>query len=954
MTGRDNMSLGTGYKFSYQLLIHLVCVVLFALCGADAYAQPYVSKRVYLKGATVNATSNVTDWLHSNRPDAIKLPVQILVQFNALPGADKKELLKREGIALMEYIPDNAYTAILNKYPSAELLNNAGIQFVMNVDVDLKLSDDLKAAIQTTQEELDVCVLFARNISSVEVLDVINESGGSITANRIEAMGYCNVRIPRVLVAQLAKSYMVSYVAMYQPDVPLNIDAKAITRTQIGASPVNKGGYGLKGEGVTIGVGDNVSGIYHVDLMDRIINYNSHGYTNHGVHINGIAGGAGIVDPKGEGMAPLAKLTNHYFSDVLNVTPEISKIHNVVVTNNSYSALQGSCETSGTYNVLSVGLDNLCNDYPTVLQVFAAANNGLFDCPPYPVGFATITGGYQPAKNNLVVASTDKWYVNAENSSRGPVKDGRLKPEISAVGKDVNSTTRTDEYLVASGTSMACPQVAAAAALLAERMKQINGTTKPRADLLKTLLVNGSTDIGIPGPDFRFGFGFLNVERSLIMLDSNRYLTSNVSNGLQTTHTVNVPANTAQLKVLLCWHDPAASPMAAKVLVNDLDIEVTEPGSTLHKPLVLDASPANINNPAVEKEDRLNNCEQVIINAPVQGSYTITIKGHTVPTGNQNYVVAYDFLPKGIAIKYPLAGSVIKGDDSVTVYWDAATSSSDKYLLEYTDNDGGSWHIIDNDIPSASKLYKWHIPAGINSGRCRLRLSRNTEQSVTGLFVINEQPQVNLSGTQCPGYIQVEWNTVPNATAYEVMRKAGPIMAVVDTVTDTNYVFSGLDFDSTYYVSARPIIDGSSGYRSLAAKRRPIDGDCKGSISDGDLMVEGITSPVVGRRFTSSELTANEILTVRLRNLDDNSCNSYKLSYSINSGVWATQTMTGLNATSAKSVSILGLNLVADGDYEIRVAVENLALADPVSVNDTVEYYVSQITQSTSNTQLYR
>jgi len=930
-------------SMSCPVLKYSVFIVLFFLLGTDIVAQPYVSKRIYLKSGAINTTNNVSAWLSNNKPQAVKLPMQVLMQFDVVPQADRIAVLKEKGISLQLYIPDNAYTAILFKYPSAEVLNASGVKFMMNLGADQKMSDDLKGAMQTNNEEIELCVLFAEHITEQEALELIAQYGGSVITDRIATMGYCNARVAKVQVAQLLQSYKVSYAGLYRQDVGLNIDAKSITRTQVAAYPVTKGGYGLNGAGITIGVGDNVSGIYHVDLMDRIVNYNPSSYTNHGVHINGIAGGAGLVDPKGEGMATAARLTNHYFSDVLNVTPEISSIYNVIATNNSYSAQQSSCENSGIYNALSVGLDKLCNDYPAVLQVFAAANNGLFDCPPYPTGFGTIAGGYQPAKNNLVVASTDKWYVNAENSSRGPVRDGRLKPEISAVGKDVNSTTKTDEYLVASGTSMACPQVTAAAALLAERMKQLNGTTKPRADLLKTLLINGSTDIGNTGPDFRFGFGFLNVERSLIMLDSNRYVTGTVQNGMQTTHTIDVPANTAQLKVTLCWHDAPGSPMASKVLVNDIDLEVTEPGSTVHKPMVLDHTPENINKPAVEKEDRLNNTEQVVINFPAAGNHTVTIKGYNVPTGSQGYVVAYDFLPMGIAIKYPLEGSAVRGEDSLTIYWDAGTISSGKYVLEYTDNDGGSWNVIDNDIPAYEKLYKWHISAGINSGRCRLRLSRNTEQSVTGLFTINKQPEVKLSATQCPGYMQIEWGTIPNAAAYEVLRKAGPVMAVIDTVTDSTYVFAGLDFDSTYYASVRPIIDGVSGYRSVAAKRRPVDGDCNGSISDGDLMIEGVTSPVAGRRFTATELTTNETLTVRIRNLDNGACGSYRISYSLDGGAWVTQIQTNLAASSAKSVSMLGLNLSAEGDHVIRVAVENLALPDPVTKNDTVNYYVSQL-----------
>ena len=34
-------------------------------------------------------------------------------------------------------------------------------------------------------------------------------------------------------------------------------------------------------------------GIYHIDLKDRITNFNPAAITHHGVHVNGIVGGAG-------------------------------------------------------------------------------------------------------------------------------------------------------------------------------------------------------------------------------------------------------------------------------------------------------------------------------------------------------------------------------------------------------------------------------------------------------------------------------------------------------------------------------------------------------------------------------------------------------------------------------------------------------------------------------------
>lgn len=931
-------------KSVYNILHTVLCVAGLIGVYYKGNAQAITNKQIFLNGITLRGGNNVADW-HTDAARNAKLPVQVLIQFNVVPGRDVYEKLAKSGLVLMQYIPDNAYVAVMYKLPVLDELQQAGVVFVTNTLADWKMSAELKNAINVEQKDIEVDVLIAGNNNVENIKNELASLQATLLTDRLNTMGYCTVRLPLNNVTKLAGWYGVNYISKHVPDVTLNTYSKAATRMQVAASAITNGGYNLKGEGITIGVGDNTSGVFHTDLADRIINYNPMGYTNHGVHINGITGGAGIVDPNGEGMAPRATLTNHFFSDVLDATPEISQQHNAIVTNNSYSASRGSCEYAGTYDVLATGLDNLCNTYNTVFQVFAAANDGLFDCSPYPKGFATIAGGYQPAKNNIVVASTDKEYINADNSSRGPVKDGRLKPEITAVGVDVNSTTRNDEYLVASGTSMASPQVAGAAALLAERMKQINGTIQPRADLLKTLLINGADDIGIPGPDFRFGFGFLNVERSLIMIDSNRYIAGAVTNGAQTTHNIIVPPNASQLKITLCWHDVAASPMAAKQLVNDIDLEVAEPANFTHRPLVLDPTPAFINNPAVEKEDRLNNTEQVVIDNPPAGNYTITVKGHSVPSGNQEYVLAYDFLPQGIALKYPIGGSEVESGDSIYIYWDA-TNAANTFTLEYSTDNGGQWNTIDNNIDAEKRHYKWMVPEGINSGRCRLRLLRNntSEQFTTDRFVINTQPEIQLSDTQCPGYIKIEWGAIPNATEYEVMIKRGAVLIAADTVAAVEYVFSGLSFDTTYYVTARPIIDGMAGYRGIAKKRRPIDGNCIGNISDGDLMISKVVSPKTGRLFTSTELGSNEPVVVELRNLDDAVCDSYAISYSVNNGTWVTQDFTApLPANATNVVTMQGIDLTAVGDYEIKIAIRNLAMADPVANNDSIVHNISQL-----------
>ncbi|MEZ5016293.1 MAG: S8 family peptidase [Flavipsychrobacter sp.] len=908
------------------------------------WGQANVPKRIYIKGADINVTYNVDAWL--NEHSKVEQSKLLLIRFSKLPSTATKLQLKEHNIFLKDYIPDNAYVVLVDQSSKLEVLKNAYAYYIQDYSSLWKIDERLKGYEGNT----DIIVSLYAAGDKIAFLNALNNIDIVQVNSNWEQLNKFVFSITKDQVVQLAELPEVQYISPLPKDVLLNAESKNASKTSNASLAKIHGGLGLTGKGIVIGVGDNVSGMSHIDLKDRVINYNPAAYTDHGVHINGIVGGAGIMDPRGEGVAPEATLVDHFFSNVLTTTPDMYQAHGMTITNNSYASTVGSCSYSGVYDALSVSVDELANNYNDILHVFASGNDGYLNCSPYPDGFGTVTGGYQPAKNNIVVNSTNKWFVNAYDGSRGPVRDGRLKPEITAVGVEVNSTTKNEEYLVAAGTSMASPGVAGAAALLAERYKQLHNNTNPKSDVLKTLLLNGATDIGNPGPDYRFGFGFLNLQHAITMLDSNRYSTNTITNGAAQQMKIDVPANTAKLKIMLCWHDKAANPSSSKQLINDLDLEVTEPNNTVHLPMVLDETPANILKNAIEKRDRLNNCEQVIINNPAAGSYTISVKGFNIPSTNQQYVIAYDFEQEGVEITYPTKGAAVKGEDSLRIYW-YASDNANSFTLEYT-TDGNTWTVIDNNIDAAQRYYVWYVPAGINSANCSMRLTRNTigQVSTVGAFVINKQPEVKLSTNQCPGYIAIEWGAINNATSYEILQKLGANLVAVDTVNATSYIFKGLDPNKYQYVAVRPILGSLSGYRSLAIKRLPNDGDCTGSISDNDLSIDKVFTPVSGRMFTSTELKNNAPVILNIRNLDDVANSNYRVSYSINNGAWQSQIFTdAIPAKSIKAVTLTTANLAAAGSYSFRFAVENLTATDPVRENDSVTKVVRQLNNAPIN-----
>ena len=230
--------------------------------------------------------------------------------------------------------------------------------------------------------------------------------------------------------------------------------------------------------------------------------------------------------------------------------------------------------------------------------------------------------------------------------------------------------------------------------------------------------------------------------------------------------------NTAKLKVMLYYHDLAASPSASIQLVNDLDLEVIDPSNIVRKPLVADPKLGLITTASKEAVDKLNNCEQVTINNPQVGTYSINVKASVVTNSSQRYIVAYDYELMGIDIIYPQTGAQVKAGDSLRMYWNASANPN-TFTLEYSTDNGNVWNIISNNVDADTSYYVWYVPKTINSGECLVRISRNSssQSDITGKFAITEQPKVRLSATQCPGYMQMEWGKIDNVSGYEILQK---------------------------------------------------------------------------------------------------------------------------------------------------------------------------------------
>ncbi|HEY6062960.1 MAG TPA: S8 family serine peptidase [Chitinophagaceae bacterium] len=889
-----------------------------------------------------------------------------IIQFENIPNANERLQLSQQGIELLDYIPNNAYTVTISGSLTSDLLTQVKARAIIGLSATQKMQPKLAKGnfpswAVKSQGTVDVWISFPKSFSFETVQQELQNKNFEIIST-----GYKDYRVIalRVAVQRLSELASQSFIEFVQPapaaDKELNYNSMFASRANVLKAPLAVGGKNLNGHGVVVGVGDNGDIQTHLDFTGRIINRAGDIPRAHASHVAGTIGGAGIIQELYAGYAPKSTILSQINSNIITYAPTYVQDEGMVITNNSYGSVVNDCAYNGLYDLTARILDQQAFDLPELQHVFAAGNDGFRTCAPYPAGFKTVLGGYQSAKNILTVGSTDYKRDVSVFSSRGPVKDGRLKPEIMSMGEFVASTWTFNAYSYNDGTSMAAPGISGGLALLVQRYRQLHSGANPRNALMKALLCNGADDRGNAGPDFKYGFGCMDLIRSMKMMEDATYFNASVAQGVTNTEPITVPANTSKLKVLLYWQDPPAAVMASKTLVNDLDLEVVSPGGTI-LPLKLDSLPANANNIATSGADHTNNIEQVVIDNPVPGNYDLKVIGTAITQNSpQEYYLMYDIIPLSLVLTNPVGaeGFVPTGTihvglqvfDTMYIQWDDySTPANEMFTLEFSSDGGNNWSTLSNSIPSSARLYKWAVP-NTPTDIAKIRLSKNNTAftQTTNFFTITALPVVSLAATQCEGYINIEWATIPGATDYEVMRLQGDEMVSVTTTNALNYSFSGLSKDSVYWVTVRARINGKPGRRALAVSRQPNSGTCAGSISDNDLKIDSIISPASsGRVFTSTELTNNVPVTIRIKNLDDSvSSGDINVSYSINGGTPVTATITTPFA-AIPAGSFIDYTFAANADLSVvgtySLQVTATKASDPVVVNNSLTKVYKQL-----------
>ncbi|MBM3883237.1 MAG: hypothetical protein FJ387_26585 [Verrucomicrobia bacterium] len=329
--------------------------------------------------------------------------------------------------------------------------------------------------------------------------------------------------------------------------------------------------------------------------------------------------------------------------------------------------------------------------------------------------------------------ATNASIVLAPFSGCGPTDDGRIKPDIAAVGQ-ANPNLRafgiltpidgtTSNYFSLAGTSFAAPGVAGGLGLTAQRRNQLWPNLDPNLDAWRGstwrgVAIHTADDIGSPGPDYQGGYGLFNAVSCVAHVERDQQhgrgthikeFQLGVSNSVSWEVDL---TNGVPFRGTLTWSDPAGPATnviivdwTTPMLVNNLDLRVERVGATnVYYPWILNPDLTNKTEAARSAAattgvDNRNNVEQVFIADPPTGRYRIVVTHSGGLTGGPSPSAQWASLQTTGDTPLPPVFTAIE-----------ASPSGTNMLLTFTADPGAYFHLL-----SSTDLIAWQTNATVKA-----------------------------------------------------------------------------------------------------------------------------------------------------------------------------------------------------------------------------------------------
>ena len=793
-------------KHLFTRFLKLFMILLFPACLSAQSVQDY---NVLLHSGKFIPEENINSIA---KADAVMQQSHfggkhyVVIQFKALPTQIQKDNLKASGIELIDYIPNNAFTAVVKYDVALSTVKSPLFRSIFKFKpadktVPAILNDQVAPHAIKQAGYVDLTIITYEKLTQFQIGSSLQAIGAMVVEDMPMFRSFV-VRIPQANMQQLVAQPYIQWVEFIDPPNQLE---NTLGRTLHRVNILNDGVRNLKGENMNVGIWDEGAIGAHLDFSPtgRVTQVEASAVSTHSTHCSGTILGRGLINPNARGMAPNAQLFSYNFSG--NIQTEMAAgipANNLVVSSHSYGSTQ-TCGLNGTgviYSATSRASDINLNNFPFHLHCHSAGNSQTA-CAG---GWSTITASGKSAKNNILVANITTAEALSGSSSCGPVQDGRVKPEISAFGSSVLSTYPNNAYATISGTSMSTPGVAGSVTLLVQRYKELNANALPPSTLIKNTILNTAHDLGNPGPDYRFGYGRINALEAVKILETNRYVLSTLTTGNTNDMNINVPAGAARLRVMLTWNDPAGTANANPALVNNLDLSVIN-GATTTLPWTLD--PVNPATNAVRAVDVVSNIEQVTIDNPTSGTYTLRVNGLAIPMGPQDYSLTWSVEMPYIEVLFPNGNENFNPASNETITWNNAGVTGNQ-TVEYSTDNGSNWNTLSTTVGPTTTRLVWSIPSA-NTSTALIRISSGalTDLSDANFKILETTTGLTGSGVSCnAGEVIFNWNAMANATHYDLYflnAATGDFSILATNVTGATYTATGLTPNASMWFTIR-------------------------------------------------------------------------------------------------------------------------------------------------------
>lgn len=661
------------------------CVVFFAgpADSAETASTVKLKARMFAPAADLGSLGRIAE--NGSR--------HVYVQLSVAYTPSMRSDLRARGVHLLRYVPDHTWIASVTPEAAVDPMVRSSLRWAEEIDPYDKMparfaEGDFGSWAVTPDGRIELNVRLHDDLgaaSSAPLLAEVEARIGAIGAEVLRPLPIFPGFTVRAFETDLPAIAALDAVLWMSEIPPVPETENDGTRARVRANDAQDAPYHLSGQGVVVAVNDGGQVAPHEDFDARLLIAESDvGITSHGTHVAGTLAGSGVMclseggsDRQWRGIAPEATIVSYdYYDDIVQEMMDGILPYDLDVHNNSwgYGVSSVNCATLGDYDFISPDLDSLVLGAAgkKVSIIFSGGNErDDGDCPLIGGGYGSVNPP-KAAKNIIAVGATESDTDGMTDfSSWGPVDDGRLKPDLTAPGCEVGGegyihSTLPDPFVYGGnswcGTSMAAPVVSGAIALMLQERAALGDTTDVEPSLMKAVLASTAIDLGNPGPDYAFGHGRVDIKRAVDAIGGDTPYVFDVGHGESYEFPFNIPPGLMDLRVVLAWDDPDASPGSSPALINDIDLVLIDPSSNVVYPWVLSPSDPAAN--ATRGIDTLNNIEHVATNGPAGGAWIARITGTNVPEGPQRVSLA------GLDVTPPAA------PDSFAVADTASTSVS--------------------------------------------------------------------------------------------------------------------------------------------------------------------------------------------------------------------------------------------------------------------------------------